>query len=127
MGSRAEAQRLIEDGRVLVDGEPRAKRHALREGEEVEVHPRAAVPSDLEPEEVPFTVRYRDEDLLVVDKPAGVVTHPSRGHEGGTLVHGLLALAVAGPGEWSVDWAIDIVFTDFPVRRVAHHAAARTG
>ena len=96
VGSRAEAQRLIEDGRVLVDGAPRAKRHAVREGEVIEVRTREHVPSDLEPEEVPFTVRHRDEDLLVVDKPAGVVTHPSRGHEGGTLVHGLLALAVAG-------------------------------
>jgi 23S rRNA pseudouridine1911/1915/1917 synthase len=96
VGSRAEAQRLIEAGRVLVDGSARPKRHLLAEGERVEVRPTPAPASELVPEEVPLTVRYEDEHLLVVDKPAGVVTHPSAGHAGGTLVHGLLAHAVAG-------------------------------
>ncbi|WP_217912830.1 RluA family pseudouridine synthase [Miltoncostaea marina] len=96
VGSRAEAQRLIASGRVLVDGAARPKRHLLAAGEQVEVRPEAAPPSELEPEAVPMTVRYEDEHLLVVDKPAGVVTHPSAGHAGGTLVHGLLAHAVAG-------------------------------
>lgn len=96
VGSRAEAQRLIDAGRVLVDGEPRAKRHLLSEGETVVVRPTPAPLSELVPESVPMTVRYEDEHLLVVDKPAGVVTHPSAGHAGGTLVHGLLAHAIAG-------------------------------
>ena len=55
--------------------------------------------STLVPEVVPMTVRYEDEHLLVVDKPAGVVTHPSAGHSEGTLVHGLLAHAIAGGGD----------------------------
>lgn len=97
VGSRAEAQRLIEAGRVLVDGEVRPKRHPLAPGERVEVRPMAPALSELVPEaSVPFTVMYEDEHLLVVDKPAGVVTHPSAGHSGGTLVHGLLAHAVSG-------------------------------
>ena len=96
VGSRAEAQRLIEAGRVLVDGTARAKRHLLSEGETLEVRPTPAPLSELVPESVPMTVRYEDEHLLVVDKPAGIVTHPSAGHPGGTLVHGLLAHAIAG-------------------------------
>lgn len=96
VGSRAEAQRLIDAGRVLVDGVPRPKRHLLSVDEVLEVRPTAPPLSELVPEVVPMTVRYEDEHLLVVDKPAGVVTHPSAGHSGGTLVHGLLAHAIAG-------------------------------
>ncbi len=99
VGSRAEAQRLIEAGRVLVDGRPVPKRHLLAEGESVEVRPAPARPADIEPEEMPLTVRYEDEHLLVVDKPAGVVVHPSAGHRGGTLVHGLVARDIAGGGD----------------------------
>ncbi len=99
IGSRAEAQRLIDDGRVLVDGAVRPKRHVLAVGERVRASPRAPAMSELVPEEVPFVVMYEDEDVLVVDKPAGVVTHPSRGHGAGTLVHGLLAHRVAGGGD----------------------------
>lgn len=96
VGSRAEAQRLIDAGRVLVDGVPRPKRHLLSLSEVLEVRPTAAPLSGLVPEVVPMTVLYEDEHLLVVDKPAGVVTHPSAGHSTGTLVHGLLAHAIAG-------------------------------
>ncbi|MGD9694940.1 MAG: RluA family pseudouridine synthase [Thermoleophilia bacterium] len=96
VGSRAEAQRLIEAGRVRVDGVARPKRHLLAAGERIEVRPTPAPPSELVPEEMALVVRYEDDHLLVVDKPAGVVTHPSAGHPGGTLVHGLLAHAVAG-------------------------------
>jgi 23S rRNA pseudouridine1911/1915/1917 synthase len=94
--SRAVAQRLIAAGRVLVDGRAAPKRHLLRAGERIEVRPEAPPPSALAPEEVPLAVRFEDEHLLVVDKPAGVVTHPSAGHRTGTLVHGLLARAIAG-------------------------------
>jgi 23S rRNA pseudouridine1911/1915/1917 synthase len=97
VGSRAEAQRLIEGGRVLVDGAVRAKRHRVDEGETIEVRPAPAPLSDLAPEAaVPFAVLFEDEHLIVVDKPAGVVTHPSAGHAKGTLVHGLLAHAIRG-------------------------------
>ncbi|MGI9539578.1 MAG: RluA family pseudouridine synthase [Miltoncostaeaceae bacterium] len=96
VGSRAEAQRLIEAGRVLVDGHRRPKRYSLSEGETLRVRPSPPPRSDLTPEHVPLEVVHEDEHLLVVDKPAGVVTHPSAGHESGTLVHGLLDRAIAG-------------------------------
>jgi 23S rRNA pseudouridine1911/1915/1917 synthase len=94
--SRAEAQRLIDAGRVTVDGRSVRRRHLVAEGETLEVHPQAPPTTDLVPQEVAFTVRYEDDHLMVVDKPAGVVTHPSRGHAAGTLVHGLLARGAAG-------------------------------
>jgi 23S rRNA pseudouridine1911/1915/1917 synthase len=96
VGSRAEAQRLIDAGRVEVDGRAVPKRHGLAPGSEVTVRPAPRAASALEPEDVPFTVRYEDDVLLVVDKPAGVVTHPSRGHASGTLVHGLLGRGIRG-------------------------------
>ncbi len=99
VGSRAEAQRLIDAGRVSVDGEARPKRYLLLEGQTLEARPTPMPTSTLVPEVVPMTVRYEDEYLLVVDKPAGVVTHPSAGHQDGTLVHGLLAHAIAGGGD----------------------------
>jgi len=94
--SRAEAQRLIAAGRVLVDGAPVAKRAALRAGQVVEVRPAAPPPATLAPEDMDLTVPYEDDALLVVDKPAGLVVHPARGHATGTLVHGLLGREVAG-------------------------------
>ena len=85
---------------MRVDGEARAKSHRLGGGEEVAVElPERESPA-LSPEPVAgLQVRYDDEHLLVVDKPAGVVVHPSAGHGGGTLVHGLLAHAIEGGEE----------------------------
>jgi 23S rRNA pseudouridine1911/1915/1917 synthase len=99
VGSRAAAERLVEAGAVLVEGVARAKSHRLSGGEEVELEAPAAAPSSLEPEEMSLRVAYEDEHLLVVDKPAGLVVHPAAGHARGTLVHGLLAHAVAGGEE----------------------------
>jgi len=87
-GSRAAAQRLIDAGLVRVDGAARPKRHAVATGERVLV---STPPPEPEPE-VPaatFAVAYEDEHLLVVDKPAGVVVHPARGHRAGTLAQAL--------------------------------------
>jgi 23S rRNA pseudouridine1911/1915/1917 synthase len=80
---------------VLVDGEPAGKSRRLEGGEEVEFEPPEA-PPDLAAEEVGLGIPYEDEHLLVVDKPAGVVVHPSPGHATGTLVHGVLAHGAAG-------------------------------
>jgi len=81
---------------VLVDGEPRPKRHAVSAGEVVSVGELAAEP---EPEAPParFAVAYEDEHLLVVDKPAGVVVHPGAGHRTGTLVQALAGRVAGGP------------------------------
>ncbi len=96
VGSRAEAQRLITAGRVTVDGRPARKRDAVTAGSLIAVRPTAPAGSELVPEDVAFGVPYEDEHLLVIDKPAGVVVHPARGHDTGTLVHGLLAHDAAG-------------------------------
>ena len=95
--SRAEAQRLIEAGRVTVNGEERVKRHRVSPGDLVEAR-LPAEPSGpaLRPEDLGVPVVHADDYLLVVDKPAGMVTHPSRGHSTGTLVHGLLSGGIAG-------------------------------
>ena len=84
VGSRAAAQRLIDAGLVEVDGAVRPKRHVLSGGERVHVED---APDREEPDRAPatFEIVYEDDDVLVVDKPAGVVVHPGRGHSGGTL------------------------------------------
>jgi 23S rRNA pseudouridine1911/1915/1917 synthase len=96
-GSRAAAQRLIDAGLVLVDGTPKPKRHTVAEGERITVTPTAAEP---EPEAPPasFSIAYEDDHLLVIDKPAGVVVHPARGHLTGTLAQAL-AGRIAGGGD----------------------------
>jgi 23S rRNA pseudouridine1911/1915/1917 synthase len=97
VGSRALGERLLAEGRVRLGGTVRPKSHRLTGGEELELELPAARPSSLEPEEVEgLRVAWKDEHLLVVDKPAGVVVHPSAGHRGGTVVHGLLAHAIEG-------------------------------
>ena len=97
-GSRAAAQRLIDGGRVRVDGEARAKRHTLRGGEAIEVEEEAEAAAEAVPE-ARFTIAWEDEHLLVVDKPAGVVVHPARGHAAGTLAQALEAHGAAGGPE----------------------------
>jgi 23S rRNA pseudouridine1911/1915/1917 synthase len=86
--SRATAQRLIERGEVTVDGVVRSKNHRLHEGSRVAVAQPAAAPPP-ERESVAFEIVYEDEHLIVVDKPAGVVTHPAPGHHGMTLAEAL--------------------------------------
>ncbi len=96
IGSRAAAQKLIAAGLVSVNGSERSKNHKVSEADTVEVTvPPAEIP-DLEPEEMDLNIPYEDANLLVVDKPAGIVTHPARGHYTGTLVHGLLGRQIAG-------------------------------
>ncbi len=99
VGSRSEGERLVGEARVLVDGRRRPKSHRLEGGETVEVELADGGESRLAPEEVPLLVAYEDEHLLVVEKPAGIVVHPSPGHAHGTLVHGLLSRSVAGGEE----------------------------
>jgi 23S rRNA pseudouridine1911/1915/1917 synthase len=99
VGSRAAAERLLAEKRVLVNGAAEAKSHRLAAGDVLEVHVPESRPSVLEPEQLDLRIAYEDEHLLVVDKPAGIVVHPSAGHASGTLVHGLLGHAVAGGEE----------------------------
>src|SRR5690349_6012796 len=89
LGSRARAQRLIDAGLVTVDGEPRPKRYRVRAGDDVEIADAPAEDASDAGPDVPFTVAYEDDDLLVVDKPAGLVVHPAPGHPTGTLAQAL--------------------------------------
>jgi pseudouridine synthase, RluA family len=88
--SRSRIQKLIEEGAARVAGVAAKRSHKVRAGEDVEIEvaePRAIA---LEPEAIPLSVLYEDEHLLVLDKPAGLVMHPSPGHGSGTLVNALL-------------------------------------
>jgi 23S rRNA pseudouridine1911/1915/1917 synthase len=96
LGSRAQAQRLIDSGRVSVDGRRRPKSHVVAPGELIEVEPEPAPESAAPVASAPFTIAYEDEHLLVVDKPAGVVVHPARGHREGTLSQALAGLTAGG-------------------------------
>ena len=101
LGSRARAQTLIDSGHVRVDGSRRPKRHLVRSGEAIEIDdvPEAA-PSALAEPRAEFGTAYEDEHLLVVDKPAGVVVHPARGHWAGTLAQALEGRAAGGEEPW---------------------------
>jgi 23S rRNA pseudouridine1911/1915/1917 synthase len=90
--SRADVQALVARGAVLVDGREVAKSHRLHAGTLVELlgEPAVAAPPAPEPD-VEVAVRFEDEDVIVIAKPAGLVVHPGAGHTGGTLVNGLLA------------------------------------
>ncbi len=90
--SRATAARWIATGRVSVDGRPRPKSFRVGAGERLAWRPAppSPPPGALAAEELPLTVRYEDEHLLVVAKPAGLVVHPAPGHASGTLANALL-------------------------------------
>jgi 23S rRNA pseudouridine1911/1915/1917 synthase len=88
--SRSRIQKLIEEGAARVAGVAAKRSHKVHAGEDVEIEvaePRAVA---LEPEAIPLSVLYEDEHLLALDKPAGLVMHPSPGHGSGTLVNALL-------------------------------------
>jgi len=97
--SRAVVQRLIEEGRVTVDGRPARKRHALHLEEDVSWERGPEPPAALTAEDVPYAIVYEDDWLLVVDKPAGVVVHPAPGNEHGTLAQGLVEHGARGGHE----------------------------
>ena len=89
--SRSRVQRLITDGYLTVDGVPLKARSVVRAGDALLLLVPAAQPADIEAEAIPLEVLYEDEDVLVVNKPAGLVVHPSPGHWSGTMVNALLA------------------------------------
>lgn len=89
--SRSAAVRLIDEGNVTIGGATVPKRTELREGDRVEiVIPEAEELTEAEPENIPLDVVYEDDDLLVINKPSGMVVHPAPGNEHGTLVNALL-------------------------------------
>ncbi len=101
--ARARVQRLIEDGRVLVNAHPQKARHAVVPGERIQLEIPPAEPLDLRPEAIPLDILYEDAELLVLNKPAGLVVHPGAGRTTGTLVHALLAHCEHLPGIGGVE------------------------
>ena len=93
--SRAHAQRLIGDGRALVDGRRGRASDRLRGGETLRVELSAPADPTLQGESIELAIAYEDASMLIVDKPAGLVVHPSHGHATGTLVHALVGRAEA--------------------------------
>jgi len=88
--SRGTVQRLIEQGHILVNGQPVKPTHAPRAGERIEITWPDARPAEAQPEDIPLEILFEDDTLLVVNKPAGLVVHPAAGHEEHTLVNALL-------------------------------------
>src|SRR2546429_1624231 len=88
--SRGAMQRLIEQGDIRVDGRPVKATHHPRVGEKIEIHWPDARPATARPQEIPLDILFEDDDLLVLNKPPGMVVHPSAGHEANTLVNALL-------------------------------------
>ncbi len=91
--SRSYVQSLIDDGYVAVEGRTRKASYRVHAGETLALLIPPPAPIDPEPEAIPLTVVYEDSDVLVIDKPAGMVTHPAPGHEHGTVVNAVLAHA----------------------------------
>lgn len=88
--SRSQFQRLIREGRVTVDGAAAKPNLAIKAGQVIDVDIPPPLPATPSPQELPLPVLYQDEDIIVVDKPAGMVVHPAAGHDEGTLVNALL-------------------------------------
>ena len=88
--TRSASAKLIENGQVLVNGGAVAKNYRLRENDDVSIEIPEPEPDSAEPENIPLDIVYEDTDLLVVNKPKGMVVHPAAGNPSGTLVNALL-------------------------------------
>lgn len=89
--SRSYVQKLMSEGHVTLDGDPVKANEAAVRGSVIDLDVPDPKPLELKPEAIPLSVVYEDEDMLIIDKAAGLVVHPAPGHSGGTLVNALLA------------------------------------
>lgn len=96
--SRAQWQKLLKDGSVLVNGRSAKASLVLAGGEQIQANIPAPVETELLPEAIPLDIRYEDDDILLINKPAGMVVHPAAGHTQGTLVNAVLAHCPNLPG-----------------------------
>ena len=90
--SRNRIQHLMDEGLVTVDGKQTKPSVKVNSGAVIRVNVPPPVEMELEPEEIPLNIIYQDENVIVVDKPAGLTVHPAPGHPRGTLVNALLAI-----------------------------------
>ncbi|MBG9988194.1 RluA family pseudouridine synthase [Aerococcaceae bacterium DSM 111176] len=88
--SRTQIQDLIKQDNILVDGKAQKANFKLQGTEKIEIFIPEEEPVEIEPEDIPLDIVYEDDDLLVVNKPAGMVVHPAKGHPTGTVVNALL-------------------------------------
>ena len=88
--TRSAAQRLIEEGCVLRNGKPAKKNDKLNTGDAIDVTIPEVKETEIVPTQIPLDIVYEDEDVLVINKPKGLVVHPAAGHQEDTLVNGLL-------------------------------------
>ncbi|MBP3313895.1 MAG: RluA family pseudouridine synthase [Oscillospiraceae bacterium] len=88
--SRSAIQKLLQEGHILLNGKPAKKNDKPSVGDEITIHLPEAEVTDLVAENIPLDVRYEDEDVIVINKPKGMVVHPAPGHASGTLVNALL-------------------------------------
>lgn len=88
--SRSFIQKMIKEERVLVNGKPVKGSYRVKDGDEVEFELPESVEPDIEPENIPLDILYEDTDVIVVNKPKGMVVHPAAGHYSGTLVNALM-------------------------------------
>lgn len=88
--SRSHIQNMIRSGDVLLNGKPCRARDAVVAGDHLDLTIRAPLAMDVQAEDIPLSIIYEDKDILVIDKPRGMVVHPAAGHESGTLVNAIL-------------------------------------
>lgn len=88
--SRSQLQKWIEDGHVLVNGQVVKSKYKLASGDQVAILPEKPKQIDLKPEKIPLDIVYEDDDVIIVNKPQGMVVHPAPGHPDHTLVNALL-------------------------------------
>ncbi|WP_411677521.1 RluA family pseudouridine synthase [Caproicibacter sp.] len=89
--TRSAAEKWIDDGLITKDGRPLSKSYRCAEGDFFQIRVPDPVPLEVRPEKIPLEIAYEDDDLLVVNKPKGMVVHPAPGHPDRTLVNALLA------------------------------------
>ena len=90
--SRTTVQRLVNEGNLLVNGDIKKISYKVQVGDEIEINVPEAQEIDLKPENIPIEVMYEDNDIIVVNKPKGLVVHPANGNPDGTLVNAIMAL-----------------------------------
>ena len=97
--SRSRLQKLIEQGHVQINGDVcTSKKLDVKSGDRIQINIPDAEPLDLQAENIPLDILYEDDSLLILNKPAGLVVHPSAGHKTGTMVNALLAHCSTLPG-----------------------------
>lgn len=88
--SRNKVQQAIESGRVLINGKPVQSNHKIKPGEEIVVYSDKEVKGeDIIPEKMPLNIEYEDDDIMIINKPVGLVVHPASGNPSGTLINGV--------------------------------------